>query len=180
MNKKAKLYFTSPGTKTSNWPEMIFELFRVICFPKWLHTFVVLYSLTLHTLSLGFTTVGDRMSYRLVSCPGSSSSCIQTSPIASLYQLYNNYCICLFVSLLSNVSPNPNECLTRSSGTQSIMFIVFIQVQLVAQLEPTFLESHVVFSTHSRISGTLWKQCPYTYDFMLGNEKKSQKVKASQ
>ena len=60
------------------------------------------------------------------------------------------------------------------------MLTVFIQqVQLEAQLEQTFLELHVVFSDCSRISGALWKQCPYTYDFMLGNKKKSQQVQRS-
>jgi len=79
----------------------------------------------LYTRSLGFTTVGDSRSYRLVSCPGSSSSCIQTSSTASLYQLYNNYCICLFANLLSNVFPNANECVTRISGTINYAYCVY-------------------------------------------------------
>jgi uncharacterized hydantoinase/oxoprolinase family protein len=61
------------------------------------------------------------------------------------------------------------------------MLIVFIQqVQLEAQVELTFLEFHVVFSDCSRISGALWEQCPYTYDFILGNKKKITKCQSKQ
>jgi len=98
---------------------MISELFRVICSPKRLHTLVFLHSL------LGFTTVGESMSYRLVSCPGSSSSCIQTSSNVSLYQLYNNYCICLFANLLNNRFSIANECIIRISRPVNYAYCIY-------------------------------------------------------